>query len=122
MNRKKFSKKKGKHNCGWNNFGKRKDIIEKNCNDAGTWTITVELQVATEKRSVWYPQLTSCDYTQLYESIETSDATVMAGTKEFQLHKCVLAVRTRMLFELVLMEEASSSKNNNCIVVLADVD
>jgi len=83
----------------------------------------VELQVATEKRSVWYPQLSSCDYTRLYTSAETSDVTVMAGTKEFPLHKCVLADRTRVLYELVRTEEeSSSSEKNNCIVVLADVD
>eukprot|EP00751_Fragilariopsis_kerguelensis_P038212 CAMPEP_0170950126 /NCGR_PEP_ID=MMETSP0735-20130129/29735_1 /TAXON_ID=186038 /ORGANISM="Fragilariopsis kerguelensis, Strain L26-C5" /LENGTH=173 /DNA_ID=CAMNT_0011360421 /DNA_START=66 /DNA_END=583 /DNA_ORIENTATION=+ len=43
---------------GWSNWETRKDMIEKDCDDAGTLTITVELQVATEKRSVWYPQLT----------------------------------------------------------------
>jgi len=123
---KKWEFSKGvKSGYGLADFAKREDIIKKDCNEAGTLTVTVELQVATEKKSIWYPQMTSCDYTRLYKSVETSDVTVMAGTKEFQLHKCVLADRARVLFELVLTEESSSSSsssgNNNCIVVHIDV-
>jgi hypothetical protein len=56
-------------------FFKRKDIIKKYCNDAGTLIFTVELQVSTEKRSVWFPRLTHCDNigTQLYHPTKTSD-------------------------------------------------
>ena len=111
---------------GFPDFATREDIIKNDCDDVGTLTVTVELQVATEKRSVWYPQLTPCDYTRLYKSVQTSDVTVMTGTMEFRLHKCVLEDRARVLFDLVLTEEqssssSSSSEKNNCIVVLADV-
>ena len=116
--------------CGWTDFGKREDIIKNDCNEAGTLTITVELQVATEMRSVWYPQLTSCDYTQLYNCTETSDITFIIGTskKEFIGHKCIFFHRARVLYELVRTEEesfsssSSSGNNNNFNVVLTDVD
>jgi hypothetical protein len=98
---------------GWKNFSKREDIIKNDCNDAGTLTITVELQVGTEKRSIWFPRLTYCDNigTQLYRSSEMSDVIFVVGTskKEFKVHKCILALRARDLYELVVTEEESSS-------------
>jgi len=115
----------------YRNYSTRKDIIENDCNEAGTLTITLEIQVTTEKRSAWYPQLTSSSDTnndigtQLYNRTEYSDITFMIGQskEEFYGHKCVLSVRARDLCELVVTEEeSSSSSNNNCIVVLADVD
>jgi len=89
-------------------------MIKDDCNDAGALTITVELQVGTEKRSVWFPRLTYCDNTlgtQLYRSTETSDVTFIVGTskKEFKVHKCILAVRARDLYDLDITEEESSS-------------
>ena len=40
------------------NFLIKKDVIANNCNDAGTFTIVVCVQYATEapeKRPIWYP-------------------------------------------------------------------
>jgi hypothetical protein len=116
---------------GRHNFFKREDIIQKNCNDAGTLMITVELQVAN--RSIWFPRLTHCDNigTELYRSTETSDVTFIVGTststsnsmqKEFMVHKCILALRARDLYELVITEEESSSSGITTGIILNDVD
>jgi hypothetical protein len=60
---------------------------------------------------------------------KTSDVSFTVGStqKEFKVHKNVLAVRARDLYELVLVEESSSSSNANGLddganLVIADVD
>ncbi|OEU18029.1 hypothetical protein FRACYDRAFT_238463 [Fragilariopsis cylindrus CCMP1102] len=112
---------------GHQNFAERDDIIGNDCNKDGTLTITVELRVATEKRSVWFPNSTSNDdvlYT-IFNSADTSDVTFIIGStgKEFYGHKCVLAVRAKELYELVLVEESSNIEgNDNNVVAIPDVD
>jgi hypothetical protein len=119
---------------GFYDFSERKDVIQHDCNDAGTLTITVELQVATEKRSVWFPQFTYCDNigTHLFGSTKASDVLFTVGNmgKEFVGHTCILALRAEPLYELVLVEEESSSSKNSdddensdsTKIVLPDVD
>ena len=113
------------------NFFKREDIIHNKCNDAGTLILIVELQVAN--RSIWFPRLTHCDNigTELYRSTETSDVTFIVGTptstsnsmeKEFMVHKCILALRARDLYELVITEEESLSSGITTEIVLNDVN
>ncbi|OEU14911.1 hypothetical protein FRACYDRAFT_188278 [Fragilariopsis cylindrus CCMP1102] len=111
------------------NISKREDVIKNDCNDAGTLTITIELQVATEKKPIWYPQPTYYDRTvsQLFGSIENSDVLFTVGntSKEFVAHKCILALRARSLYELVLVEESSSkdsAENDLTNIELRDVD
>jgi speckle-type POZ protein len=111
---KKYSKK---NLWGWSEFSKREDIIKNDCNDAGTLTITVELQVATEKKSVWFPQLNYCDNiigTQLYGSTKASDILFIVGNgrKEFVGHKCIISLRAGSLYDLILTEEQSSSADD----------
>jgi hypothetical protein len=102
---------------GVRNYSSREDIIKNDCNDAGTLTITVELEVATEKKSVWYPQSAYYDRTgsQLFGSTKASDVVFIVGNrgKEFVGHKCILALRAEPLYELVIMDAVSSSKNND---------
>jgi hypothetical protein len=125
-----YSKEEGIMGFGCPDFSEREDIIKNDCNDAGTLTITVELQVATEKKSVWFPQLTYCDNigTQLYRSTEMLDVAFIVGAskKEFTAHKIVLAVRARDLYELVVTEEESSSPTSSSItpteIILKDVN
>jgi len=111
---------------GWKDFNKRENIIENDCNEVGTLTITVELEIGTEKRSVWFPQLTYCDYRQLYNSATYSDILFIIGTPkmEFFGHKCILFLRVKVLCDLVDTEASSSenNNNNNNSIVLADVD
>ena len=115
------------HGRGHHNFAKRDDIIKNDCNKDGTLTITVELQVGTEKRSVWFPNSTPNDdvLCTIFNSADTSDVTFIVGStgKEFYGHKCVLAVRAKELYELVLVEESSNNEGNgNNIVAIPDVD
>ena len=97
-------------------FLDKNDVIANNCDDEGTFTIAVCLQLATEataKKSTWFPQVTSSDYSQLYNSNEVSDVTFMVGNKEFHLHKCVLLNRAKDFYELVRIAETSISSSNN---------
>jgi hypothetical protein len=110
-------------------YCKREDIIENDCNNAGTLTFMAELQVATEMKSVWFPQLLTCCNntigTQLYRSTETSDITFIVGAskKGFDVHKNIIAVRARDLYELVVTEEESSNDESDIkTIVLPDVD
>jgi speckle-type POZ protein len=118
-------------------FAKREDIITNDCNDAGTLTITVVLEVATEKKSVWFPQLNYCDNiigTQLFSSTDTADVSFIVGTsnKEFMGHKCIISLRARSLYDLILTEEQSSNgdgggdgnddERNAIKIILPDAD
>ena len=129
----KVSYSKGSYR-GWHNFSKRQDIIQNDCTQEGTLTVTVELEIATEKNAVWFPRQLTCDnYDQLYRSVETtSDVTFVVGNvgKEFMAHKCILALRARELYELVIVEEELSNNNNDddegrssgIFIVLPDID
>ena len=79
-----------------------------------------------KKSPIWYPQFTFCNYSQLYDSIGTSDVTFKASSKEFYLHKCVLCNQAKALYELALMEEkllsSSNNNNNNCVVALPNIN
>ena len=118
-------------------FTKRGDILTNDCNDAGTLTITVVLEVATEKKSVWFPQLNYCDNiigTQLFSSTDTADVSFIVGTsnKEFVGHKCIISLRARSLYDLILTEEQSSNgdgggdgnddERNAIKIILPDAD
>jgi hypothetical protein len=122
---------------GLYNFSKREDVIEIDCNDAGTLTITIELEVGTEKKSVWFPQLNYCDNiigTQLYGSTKTSDVLFIVGNggKEFVGHKDIISLRAESLYDLIRTEEQSSSADDGSRndddgsgairIVLPDVD
>jgi hypothetical protein len=126
-----FSKTSG---AGWPNYSKRQDIIQNDCTKEGTLTLTVELEIATEKNAVWFPRQSTYNYydrtgSQLYRSVETtSDVTFVVGNvgKNFMVHKCILALRARALYELVIVEELSNSNNeghcSSIIIVLPDID
>ena len=43
---------KNQYYCGYSNFAKREDIVQKELNQDGTLTIEIEIEVAKEKRSV----------------------------------------------------------------------
>ena len=128
-----FCNEKNHRSGGWLDWSTRKNIITNDCNDAGTLTITIELQVATEKKSVWYPQPTYYDRTgsQLFGSTKASDIVFIVGntSKEFVAHKCIIALRAEPLYELVVMDAESSANYNDdknsgrcTIIELPDVD
>jgi hypothetical protein len=100
---------------------KRDDIIKNDCNKDGTLTITVELQVATGKRSVLFPDSASNDdiLSTIFNSTDTADVIFVVGStaNEFFGHKCVLAVRAKALYELVLVEEFNNEGSDNKIKI-----
>ena len=89
-----------------------------------------------EKNPIWFPRLlTHGEHNnigaQLYRSIEkTSDITFLIGTstsrKEFKVHKCILELRAKSLYELILTEEESNSNNedgnDSTIITLPDTE
>jgi hypothetical protein len=117
---------------GWPEFSKRQDIIQFDCTEEGTFTVTVELEIATEKNAVWFPRQSTYNYydrtgSQLYRSAETtSDVTFVVGNvgKDFMVHKCILKLRARELYELVIVEELSNNNNegHGIVIVLPDID
>jgi len=88
-------------------------------------TIDVDIEVATETTPVWYTRLTYSDnvLAHLYGSTETADVTIPVGStgKKFEIHMCILALRARALYKLVLVGKSSSSDGDTKIT-LPDVD
>ena len=131
MPRTKFYKDDG-GGFGWPDFGRRIKIIEKDCDDEGTLTITVELQVEG-KRLVWFPQLNYCDNiigTQLYRSMKKSDVSFIVGNSKVEVrgHTCIIDLRASALSELIETEKESLSNNDDDdrsetqLVILPDMD
>ena len=108
----------------------RRQVIENELNDDGTFTFEIDIEVttATAKRVVWYPELNIYNNDiakKLYRSIdETSDVTFLVGQpkKEIKAHKNVLAVQARDLYDLVITEEQSSSSRNGTEIILTKTD
>ena len=98
---------------GFYDFSTRDNIIENDCDDAGMLKITVEIEVAVEKRNTWYPRLTPSDIfrTKLYGSTESSDVTFLVGQsqKEFVGHKCIILLRAKTLHELIITAAAAAA-------------
>ena len=117
------------YNCGYGcyDFATRDVIINKHCDQVGTLTIEVDLEiVATETKRVWYPQLPRSEeiVSEFYSHIQSPvDVTLIVGRtgKEVKAHKRVLALRAKELYELVLIaEDAADTSTTN--IVLSDVD
>lgn len=75
--------------------------------------ITVEIEVAVEKRNTWYPRLIPSDIirTKLYGSTESSDVTFFVGQsqKEYVGHKCIILFRAKTLHELIITAAAAAA-------------
>jgi hypothetical protein len=108
-------------------FTKQEDLIKNECDDFGTFTIDVDLQVVTESdlqvvtespKKVWFPRSTELRKNefliQLYNSVDiTGDVAFTVGTMEFRAHKCILALEAKALYELIEVEESSSSSSSS---------
>jgi len=122
-----FSIDKGKCSTSWGleNFLKRKKIIEKYLDEDGALTIKIDIQIAVDRKIVWYPTSVRREptLTQLYfSSFETGDATfrvlitninddnaIQNQYKYYKAHKMILAIRAKILYELVCGESSSST-------------
>jgi hypothetical protein len=105
------------------NFARRDEI----CDEFGTLTINLEMYIETEKKMVWYPPSTRLDHigTKLFRSNKESDVSFTVGSsgKVFKAHKCVLALSSTHLYELVLTELNDTNEESHDInITLADVD
>jgi hypothetical protein len=126
-----LSKRSG---MGWPKFSKRQDNIQNECTKEGTLKFTVELEIATENNAVWFPHQSTYNYydrtgSQLYRSVETtSDVTFVVGNggKDFMVHKCILVLRARALYGLIIVEELSNNNKEGhgsaIIIVMPDID
>merc|ERR1711865_1005595 len=113
---KKFGKKTTAtttHGYGFYDFATRDKIIKNDCDDAGMLKITMEIEVAVEKRNTWYPRLIPSDIirTKLYGSTESSDVTFLVGQfrKEFVGHQCIILFRAKTLHELIITAAAAAA-------------
>ena len=77
--------------------------------------VEVEIDIFTTKRKVWYPKL--CPLTsdadtlpKMYKCDEEKDAKFVVKGKEFLVHKCLLAVRAPVLYDLDKEKVAAASK------------
>jgi len=101
-----------------------------------SWTVMVDIEVATERRSTWYPPMPVTRHedfrTKLYASVDNtgdisfavgggdsdsdSDSSAAGGREVvvFKAHKAILKIQAESLYEFVLdVEERQSSHNNN---------
>jgi hypothetical protein len=100
---------------------------DESCDEFGTLTINLEMYIETEKKMVWYPPSTHLDHigTKLFRSNKESDVSFTVGSsgKVFKAHKCVLALSSTHLYELVLTELNDNNEESYDInITLADVD
>ncbi len=136
-----FSIEVGKRSCCWGleNFLQRDRAI-RNCLDQdGTLTIQVNLQIAVDRRAVWYPPTMRQEPTllQLYDSVEeTGDVTfrlTFASSKKgysscqspscryYKAHKMILALRARILYELICEESLLEDEEDDYNATAVDL-
>ena len=81
----------------------------------------------SRRGSVWYPQSTLFNHigTRLFRSNKESDVAFTVGSsgKLFKAHKCVLALSSTTLYELVLTKSNDDNEESHGInITLADID
>lgn len=124
-----------------NQWNIKRDDIVKDCDEDGSLFIFVSLKASSG--SIWYPKMKPCDTIGplLYQSAtgaETSDFAFIVGRtkKSFKVHKCILAIRAKELYNLTindddqLLERSSSSsscdgtnnRNDNKELFLPDIN
>lgn len=113
-----FAIEKGKCSTSWGleNFMRRDRVIENCLDDDGALSIDISIQIAVDPKIVWYPPQLKQEPTlvELYNTVEeTGDAAFRLSTTSYRLrptpssfceykaHKMILALRAKILFELV---------------------
>jgi hypothetical protein len=100
---------------GYQNFLKRTDVLEKYLDKDGTLVIEVDIQIAEERKNVWYPDPLQEEpsLVKLYRTHEsTSDITFDIDGKEFHAHRSILSVRAETLFELTNDDDNGRIREN----------
>ena len=134
-----FAVDKNKISMSWGleNFVRRQKAIDKNYIDPedGSLMIEIDVQIAIDSKIVWYPPPMRKESTlrQLYHlRQETADVIFRLTTpsdygcdetiKCYKAHRMILALRAKILYELVCEEKTLSAEDNAVVVDLPGLD
>ncbi|OEU17934.1 hypothetical protein FRACYDRAFT_238364 [Fragilariopsis cylindrus CCMP1102] len=107
---------------GYQNFLKRTDVLENYLDKDGTLVIEVDIQIAEERKNIWYPDPLQEEpsLVKLYHTHEsTSDITFDVDGKEFHAHKSILSVRAETLFELTNDDDNGRSRDGKIVTIIS---
>ena len=107
---------------GYQNFLKRTDVLENYLDEDGTLVIEVDIQIAEERKNIWYPDPLQEEpsLVKLYHTHEsTSDITFDVDGKEFHAHKSILSVRAETLFELTNDDDNGRSRDGKIVTIIS---
>ena len=107
---------------GYQNFLKRTDVLENYLDKDGTLVIKVDIQIAEERKNIWYPDPLQEEpsLVKLFHTHEsTSDITFDVDGKEFHAHKSILSVRAETLFELTNDDDNGRIRDGNIVTIFS---
>ena len=107
---------------GYQNFLKRTDVLENYLDKDGTLVIEVDIQIAEERKNIWYPDPLQEEpsLVKLYHTHEsTSDITFDVDGKEFHAHKSILSVRAETLFELTNDDDNGRIRDGKIVTIFS---
>ena len=107
---------------GYQNFLKRTDVLENYLDEDGTLVIEVDIQIAEERKNIWYPDPLQEEpsLVKLYHTHEsTSDITFDVDGKEFHAHKSILSVRAETLFELTNDDDNGRIRDGKIVTIFS---
>ena len=107
---------------GYQNFLKRTDVLENYLDKDGTLVIEVDIQIAEERKNIWYPDPLQEEpsLVKLYHTHEsTSDITFDVDGKEFHAHKSILSVRAETLFELANDDDNGRIRDGKIVTIFS---
>ena len=107
---------------GYQNFLKRTDVLENYLDEDGTLVIEVDIQIAEERKNIWYPDPLQEEpsLVKLYHTHEsTSDIIFDVDGKEFHAHKSILSVRAETLFELTNDDDNGRIRDGKIVTIFS---
>ena len=107
---------------GYQNFLKRTDVLENYLDKDGTLVIEVDIQIAEERKNIWYPDPLQEEpsLVKLYHTHEsTSDIIFDVDGKEFHAHKSILSVRAETLFELTNDDDNGRIRDGKIVTIFS---
>ena len=107
---------------GYQNFLKRTDVLENYLDEDGTLVIEVDIQIAEERKNIWYPDPLQEEpsLVKLYHTHEsTSDITFDVDGKKFHAHTSILSVRAETLFELTNDDDNGRIRDGKIVTIFS---
>jgi len=130
-----FAVQKGNSSTSWGleNYLKRDRVLRNHLDEDGALVVHVDVRIAVDPKIVWYPPLMRREPTlmQLYHSSkDTADVTFrLVGSSNvtscYKAHKMILALRAKILYELVCEESSVAEEDPDssyAVVDLPDID